>query len=324
MKVIVVFLLLVFFYKAGYSQKLDQCITDIASDIAQKVTKKNKVRLALTDFVNNEGKIDALTDYVRKELEINLINAENLQVMDRKHIKLLLSDNSLQTEGLIDESIAKSSTSFIKVDGWVIAEITTLGDKIKIKVTVSDVSTSLMYAASTSMFNADDPAVKSLLDPEIKLCSECNGRGLTQMQTSCTACEGKGSRVCKQCAGAGRIASFAWRDRFDDCSGCNGSGKSTCGICAGKGKTASYITCFKCKGKSQANLDGNNKNLVKKEVCLACSGLGKIKHQQSCSRCGGTGKLVIRSNYVDCNDCAGTTIKTSYNACAVCNGAGKL
>ena len=106
MKFIITLLITFLFCTQSFSQKLDQAITNLSNDIIQKVTKKNKVRLALTDFVNGDGKVDAFTKYIRQELETKLINADNLQVIDRKHIKLLLSDNKLESDGLIDETVA--------------------------------------------------------------------------------------------------------------------------------------------------------------------------------------------------------------------------
>jgi hypothetical protein len=76
MKFCITFLLATFLTSDLYSQSLDQSIAEIANDLAQKVSRKNKVKLALTDFVNSEGEPDALTTYIRDELELKLINAD--------------------------------------------------------------------------------------------------------------------------------------------------------------------------------------------------------------------------------------------------------
>ena len=183
------------------SQNLDLSITKIANDLAQKVSKKNKVKLALTDFVNNEGKTDALTDYIREQLELKLINSDGLEVMDRKHIKRILEEHKLRSDGLINEESLKSAISFIMVDGLVMAEVISVGDKIQIKVTVTDVSTSLIYAASSSEL-IEDVAIRKIL--EEKICSECGGRGTVQVQSICTTCNGTGYIACSSCKGTGQ------------------------------------------------------------------------------------------------------------------------
>ena len=292
MKHAINFAFLFLFCLKGFSQKLDLTITNLANDITQKVTKKNIVRLALTDFVNGEGKVDALTNYIRQELETKLINADNLQVIDRKHIKLLLSDNKLESEGLINESVAKSSSAFIKVDAWVLAEITYLAEQVKIKITVIDVTTSLMYAAASSEL-IDDAAIKNLLDPEEKICSMCGGKGVVQTQTTCTACAGKGSIVCKSCNGTGKREGWTVGS-YVTCEACNGKGKFSCNACSGKGKIISYETCPKCHGKVSVKFntakDGTQtNNRSKVEICPDCLGSGKIKSDVSCNICSGSG-----------------------------------
>jgi hypothetical protein len=145
-------------------QDIDRTLKFGAEDIAKKVIKKNKSHLAIADFVNNVGKTDALTTYITQQVEMNLVNAEgDIGIIDRNHIKQLLSENHLASEGLIDETTAKSAVSFIKVDGWVMGEVTSFGDQIKITIKVVDVISSMMYAAYTSEL-ITDPAIKKLLE----------------------------------------------------------------------------------------------------------------------------------------------------------------
>jgi RecJ-like exonuclease len=327
MKFIITIFLATLFNVECYSQQLDQNISEIANDLAQKVSKKSRVKLALTDFVNSEGKIDALTSYIRDELELKLINSDyDLQVIDRKHIQLLLSEHHLQSEGLIDETTAKSAISFIKIDGWLLAEITTLGDQIKIKVTVTDVSTSQIYAASTSGL-ISDIAIKNLLEPEIKVCTECGGKGVVQIQTTCTSCEGNGSYKCSDCKGTGRRPGMTVGS-YIKCETCNGVGKIECKICSGNGKIISYKTCPKCNGKVQLPTSSTQINQTKMEFCSDCAGTGKIKVQTTCAKCSGSGQVPFgpTSNWEikPCQYCSGKGQIISYKTCPKCNGTGKL
>lgn len=312
----------------SYSQKLDESISEIANDLAQKVSKKGTGKLALTDFVNSEGKRDALTDYIREELELKLINSDlDLQVMDRKRIKLLLSEHHLQSEGLIDESTAKSAISFIKVDGWVIAEITSLDDQIKIKILVTDVSTSQIYAASTSGL-ITDVAITNLLYPPVKVCSECGGKGNVQVLTTCSVCEGKGSYNCTDCKGTGRRPGMTVGS-YIKCEACNGVGKFDCNVCTGNGKIISYETCKKCNGKIQLPANTSSQNSAPKlEVCPDCTGNGKIKTQTTCIKCGGTGQAPFgpSSNWENkpCQSCSGKGKISSFIRCTKCNGTGNI
>jgi hypothetical protein len=157
-----IFSLVIFFCFEGTAQNLDSTITYLANDIAKKASKKNLVKLALADFINNNGKTDYLTEYVRGELEDRLVNADNIQVLKRTDLNKILKENHLQSEGVINESSVKSAVSFTKIEGLVLGEITYIGDRVKIKIAITSIETSLIYVSSTSGL-VDDVAINDLL-----------------------------------------------------------------------------------------------------------------------------------------------------------------
>ncbi|MEO6729510.1 MAG: hypothetical protein ABIM99_06335 [Candidatus Dojkabacteria bacterium] len=244
MKSIICFLLMSLFSISSYSQSLDQVLNDVANDLASKTSKKNKVKLALADFVNENGKTDASTNYLHQQIEMNLINADNLQVMDRKHIADLLKEHRLQSSGLIDESTAKSAISFIKVDGWVLGEVTNIGSQFRIKLKVIDISTSQIFAVSTSGL-IDGIELRKIMEP--KACNICAGSGTQKSYITCEACEGKGGAPCYSCGGVGNPYN-GLTGRKQACEVCSGKGKINCTICAGTGQKVALKTCAKCKG----------------------------------------------------------------------------
>lgn len=315
----------------GLSQSLDSIITAMSREIGYRVSKKNKVKITLADFTNNEEKTDALTEYVRREMEEKLINEDNVQVMDRKHLKKLLEENHLQSQGLIDESVVKSAVAFMKIEGLVLGEITYIGDQVKIKVTVTDISTSNMYAASSSGLISDN-AIGQLLDPEVKPCSECGGKGSTQIITTCLGCNGFGGQICKDCRGTGKRSGMTVSS-YVSCEGCNGNGKFNCNGCSGKGKLISYQTCAKCNGKVQIKSVGTQTNLKsdapnKIEICPDCLGGGNLKNEVYCTSCNGSGEAPFgpSSNWEKrpCRSCAGKGKIEVIKNCFRCNGTGKL
>ncbi len=150
----------------AFSQTLESAIKSLSSDLAQKATKKHKLHLAVADFVNNTGKQDALTRYLTTQIESGLINADGeVEIIDRKHIDQLLIDNHLQSKGMIDERTAKQAGMFVAVDGWVMGDITIMGDKIKISLRVVDVQTSAVFAGAASDVD-DKDAIQKIYDEE--------------------------------------------------------------------------------------------------------------------------------------------------------------
>lgn len=330
MKQLFILMVVISLANTTFSQGLDENLSKLAHDIAQKASRKNKVKLTLADFVTSEGKTDPLCEYIRKDLELKLINADNLQILDRKHLSKMLEENHLQSQGLIDESVVRSAVGFIKIEGLVMAEITYMGSKINIKVTVTDVNTSLMYAASSTDI-ANDTTVKKIVDPDIKVCSYCGGKGNVQVQTVCNACSGNGNTICQDCRGTGKRSGMTVGS-YLNCEGCGGKGKNVCQSCSGKGKRFSYDTCAKCNGKIlpenlQQPPSNQTPSTVKKnlEICVACSGLGKTEASRGqCAPCAGTGRMVERGNLAVCKNCSGSGMKIIYEKCIHCNGTGKL
>jgi hypothetical protein len=330
MKRFLILWVVLFWANTLFSQGLNESISNLASDIAQKVSKKNKVKLTLADFVTSEGKVDPLCEYIRKDLELKLINADNLQILDRKHLAKMLEENHLQSQGLIDESVVKSSVGFSKIEGLVLAEITYVGTNVNVKVTVTDINTSLMYAAA-SIDMPNDATIKNINDPEIKVCTYCGGKGSVQVQTVCNTCKGAGNIICQDCRGSGRRNGMTVGS-YITCEGCGGKGKYICQTCLGKGKQFSYETCPKCHGKvlpenlRQPTTTGIPAPVNKKgEVCMVCYGTGKIETSRgSCGSCGGTGQIVYRGNLTTCSYCSGSGTRVTYEKCRSCNGTGKL
>lgn len=223
------------------TSNLDHELKLLSDDLAAKVFRKNKVRLALADFGRSSDKNDPSFIYIREQIEMNLINADNLQVMDRKHIQALLDEHNLDDEGYISERTAKSAIAFIKVDGWVLGEITKFGDQVKIQLKVIDVSTSQIYAVSTS----------NLIDmSELRKCNECNGTGVLHSKTTCITCKGSGGETCYSCGGVGNPYN-GLTGKKQACETCAGKGKIGCNVCRGTGQMTASHTCSKCQGSGK-------------------------------------------------------------------------
>lgn len=241
MKRILLIIACVWYSQVIYAQSLDQHLKTIGEDLATKILKKGKKRVALLDFTTESGETNALTRYVQEFIEIHLINTE-LEVLDRKHLKLMLSENRLQSDGLIDETTAKAAVGFTKIEGWILGEIIFNDDEITVRLKVLDIGTSRVFAASV-IEKITDKKISAILQP--KSCYTCNGSGSIESKIRCNTCKGTGGPSCFSCGGSGA-----------------GLMNTTCEFCKGKGK----ILCSVCKGTGQE---------FQRNVCDKCSGTGK-------------------------------------------------
>jgi hypothetical protein len=226
-----------------YAQSLDQHLKITGEDLAAKVIKKEKKRVALLDFNAENGQTNALTRYVQEMVEFHLINTE-LEVLDRKHLKLLLSENRLQSDGLINETTAKAAVGFTKIEGWILGEVISNGDEITVRLKVLDIATSRVFAASM-MEKINDKKVSAILQP--KPCYTCNGSGNIDSKVKCNTCQGSGGPRCQNCGGSG-VMNSGLGGKAPACEFCRGHGKVQCSVCKGTGQEIQRNACIKCNG----------------------------------------------------------------------------
>ncbi|MBB5395085.1 hypothetical protein [Mucilaginibacter sp. AK015] len=230
----------------SYAQSLDHDLKAVTDDLALKTLRKHVIRLGLLDFTNEEGKRDATVRYIQEQVEMNLINADGLEVMDRDHIRALLGENHLVSQGIIDESTVKKAVAFFKIDGWVEGKITNFGNRFKLRLKIININTSQVFAIAVSRL-IDGTELRQLVEP--KACNTCGGSGTIKAYLTCTECAGKGGRKCQSCNGSGidAIASGLGNSSAP-CQSCRGKGKTECRVCHGKGQVVTLNTCRTCKG----------------------------------------------------------------------------
>lgn len=149
MKKIIIALLLLCTSLNSIAQDFDSKLETLAKGLASKIDSKGKKKIAVWGFVTESGERTALANFLTEDFSIYMTNfAENFEIIDRKHLDILLKEHQLNSEGYIDSKTAKELQKIIAVDAIVTGTYTVLNTNIKVRAKVLDTETALQFAAN--------------------------------------------------------------------------------------------------------------------------------------------------------------------------------
>ena len=78
-------------------------------DLAKKIKASNKTRVAVSDFLDNDGNLTELGKAIAEDIGVGIVNEGNgtFQVMERSNLNAILKEQKLSSTGLIDPETAK-------------------------------------------------------------------------------------------------------------------------------------------------------------------------------------------------------------------------
>lgn len=139
-----IFFVSICFGQSGFDLKL----SSMADSIANKINSKGKKKVAVWDFIDNDGQVTSLGKYIAEELSVDLTNAAiTYNMIDRNHLSTIMKEHQLNAEGFIDINTAKELGKINAVDAIVTGTISIFPDKIKVSIKVLDTETALIIAA---------------------------------------------------------------------------------------------------------------------------------------------------------------------------------
>jgi TolB-like protein len=127
----------------------DTKLKSLTDTIAKKINLKGKKKVAVWDISDANGDITNLGKYLSEEISVNLTNAaQTYNMMDRNHLKTILKEHELNSEGFIDENTAKELGKWAAVDAIVTGTVTIFNKEIRLTLKVLDTETALIIAAT--------------------------------------------------------------------------------------------------------------------------------------------------------------------------------
>jgi len=154
-------LLLVIFLISPYfvfaQNNFDKKLSELANQLATKLSDKGKAKIAVWDFTDLDGNVSNLGKYVSENLSVYLTNATgNIKVVDRNHLNTILKEHQLKSDGFIDVKTAKQLGKIIQVGAIVTGKITIFSNAINLTMKVLDTETADIIAASANNLPLND------------------------------------------------------------------------------------------------------------------------------------------------------------------------
>ncbi|HVT18559.1 MAG TPA: FlgO family outer membrane protein [Thermoanaerobaculia bacterium] len=140
-------------------------IRDLATQIAGKVAKEQKHRIAVLPFKELEGQPTVLGTYLAEELVTDLFENPGLSIVERTMLDRIVGELKLDQSGLIDPETAKRVGKIAGVDAIVTGTITDLASYVAVNARLIDAQSGRIFAAAQTRIVKDDDVRKIMAAP---------------------------------------------------------------------------------------------------------------------------------------------------------------
>lgn len=124
-------------------------IKSLSSVMSENIIKAGKKTVAVVDFVDLQGNVTELGRFLAEEFSVALAGGgKGFEVVDRTHLKSILSEHKLSTTGLIDPQTARKLGQITGVGALLTGTVTPFGDSVRLSVKILDTSTAKVIGAS--------------------------------------------------------------------------------------------------------------------------------------------------------------------------------
>jgi predicted transcriptional regulator len=136
-------------------------IAAFANTIAEKVSQSGKLRVAVSDFCDNNETVTEFGKAMAEEFSVNLMNdSKGFQVMERSNLNAILREHKLATTGLIDPETAKKLGRLKAVDIIIVGTITPFADYFRMSIKILDTETGMAMGGTLGNIARTEPLNK--------------------------------------------------------------------------------------------------------------------------------------------------------------------
>jgi TolB-like protein len=140
------------------ASNLEEGIKELAQQISNSMTKTGKKKIAVVEFSDLDGMVTAFGQHLAEELitELFLISPGQFEVVERRQLMKVLSEQRLTMSGLLDAKAMESVGKLLGIEAVVTGSMTDLESSIKINARMIGIETARVFAvARTSIPKID-------------------------------------------------------------------------------------------------------------------------------------------------------------------------
>lgn len=141
-----------------------------AKDLATKIKETKKLKIAVSDFLDNDENLTELGKAIAEDISVNILNEakDSFKVVERSNLKAILKEQKLASTGLLDQLTVKKLGQIKVADAIIIGTITPFGNSFRITIKVLDTETGLSIAATSGNLSGTDD-IKNLFNKKISI-----------------------------------------------------------------------------------------------------------------------------------------------------------
>ena len=148
---------------AQFTLAYEKEIVSLSISMAEKISAAGKKTIAVADFTDLQGNVTELGRFLAEEFSVCLAGSDaRFEVVDRIHLKSIITEHKLSATGMIDPSTARKLGKIAGVQALITGTVTPFGDNVRLTVKILDTETAKIIGASTANL-AKTKAIEELL-----------------------------------------------------------------------------------------------------------------------------------------------------------------
>jgi TolB-like protein len=127
---------------------LDAQLDDLARQVLESLRVERKSKIAVAEFPDLNGEVTEFGQFVAEELITRLYRSGSFQVVERRLLNKVITEQELSLSGLVDTGSAQRLGQILGVDAIATGSITDLGDVLKLNARLISTETGTIFAVA--------------------------------------------------------------------------------------------------------------------------------------------------------------------------------